>query len=515
MGLSRRDFVQAAISLGVSTSVAEAILAEQARTEPKRGGLFRAGIGHGETSDSLDPATWANSFTINFGTGLIGDGLTEISAKNEAVGNLAESIESSDHAKTWVFKLRKGVTFHNGKSLTSTDVVATYNYHRKKESKSAVRSLLSPIIDIKTDGPETVIFTLNEGLADFPYIAADYHLAIFAAKNEASINWERGIGTGAFILESFNPGVRAKARRNANYHGTVWFDEAELLAIFDVTARTNALSSGDIHFMDRCDLKTLDLLRLDPKVEITDITGFSHYYAPMNVTISPFDDVNVRLALKHSINRAELVQKVLLDHGAVGNDNPIAPSVKYAIEPTPQHTYDPERAKYYLRKAGVSKLSLNLSASDAAFTGAIDAALLISESAKACDIDVKVVREAADGYWTDVWNKKPWCLSYFGGRPTVDWMMTLTYAAGALWNDTGWNNQRFNELLHLARGETDEHKRGEMYAEMQQLVHDDGGSVVLMFNNFVSAQMKNVGHGPLNSNLDHDGGYMARHWWFT
>jgi peptide/nickel transport system substrate-binding protein len=111
--------------------------------------------------------------------------------------------------------------------------------------------------------------------------------------------------------------------------------------------------------------------------------------------------------------------------------------------------------------------------------------------------------------------KKPWCMSYWGGRPTCDWMFTTAYAADAAWNDTFWKNDRFNELLSSARAETDEATRAGMYAEMQQILHDDGGIIVLMFNNFVSAHLKSVAHGDLNSNFDHDGGYIFERWWLA
>jgi peptide/nickel transport system substrate-binding protein len=94
-------------------------------------------------------------------------------------------------------------------------------------------------------------------------------------------------------------------------------------------------------------------------------------------------------------------------------------------------------------------------------------------------------------------------------------MMTTTYAAGAEWNETFWNNARFNELLVAARGETDEAKRGEMYAEMPQLVHDDGGVIVLVFNNFVDAHSKQLAHGVIAPNWEGDGLKIAERWWFA
>jgi peptide/nickel transport system substrate-binding protein len=111
--------------------------------------------------------------------------------------------------------------------------------------------------------------------------------------------------------------------------------------------------------------------------------------------------------------------------------------------------------------------------------------------------------------------KKGWSASYWNGRPTCDWMFTTAYAADAAWNDTHWKNPRFNELLVAARSETDTKKRASMYAEMQQLLHDDGGLIVLCFNNFVSAHSNKPDHGPVASNWDEDGMKLPERWWFA
>ncbi len=421
-------------------------------------------------------------------------------------------------AKQWIFKLRRGLSFHNGKNITADDVVATYNYHRAEKSKSAVKSVLKTIDDVKADGPETAIFTLKSRNADFPYIASDYHLPIYPAREGEGISWQKGESAGPYVLEAFEPGVTVKAKRNPNYHksNAAWFDEVEMLSILDVAARTSALTAGDVHYIDRCDLKTLDLLKQDAKLKITDLTGFGHYVAPMNVTVPPFNNVDVRLALKWAVNREEILKKVLLGHGTVGNDNPIAPTMKYAINPAPVHSHDPQKARFHLGKAGLSSLKVNLSAADVAFAGAVDAAALMREQAKACGIDINIVREPDDSYWDNVWMKKPWCLSYWGGRPTADWIFTYGYAADAAWNDTFWKHPRFNELLLAARAETDESKRAGMYVEMQQLVHDDGGNIVLMFNNFVSAHSTALTNSSeIAGNYDHDGGKIFERWWMA
>jgi peptide/nickel transport system substrate-binding protein len=515
--MSRRDFVQLLLAAGVTAATAEGLFIAATRAEAKQGGSLKMAIGHGATTDTLDPATLANTFTADLANGVYGGTLVEIDQKTQALPNLAESFEPADGATRWVFKLRQGLTFHNGKSVTPADVIESFNYHRAESSKSAAKSLLSSVTDIKPDGPDSIVFILSSGSADFPYIASDYHFQILPAKDGGGIDWERQVGTGPFMIESFEPGIRARAKRNPNYHksGLPHFDEIELLSVLDVTARTNALIAGDVHYIDRVDLKTIDLLKQNPDLAITNVTGFAHYIAPIDVTAAPFDSVDVRLALKWAIDRDEILEKVLFGYGKAGNDNPIAPSVKFATEPQPAFSYDPDKAKFHLKKAGFETLKIDFSASDAAFAGAVDAALLMQQQARAAGIDINVIREPADTYWDNVWLKKPWCMSYWGGRPTCDWMFTTAYAEGAAWNETKWKQPRFNELLVKARAETDDVKRAAMYAEMQQLVHDDCGAIILMFNNYVCAHSKLIAHGDLNANYDHDGSYIFERWWFA
>ncbi len=516
--ISRREFFGRAAALGVTTALATTMLAKAGvAQEPKKGGSARFGLAHGATTDSLDPGTYPDTGTQVPLWGAMSNSLTEVDAKGGIVFDLAESAEPSDDAAQWAFRLRKGLTFHDGKDVTATDVVASFRHHMGADSKSAAKSLLEAVSDIKADGKETVIFTLSGGNADFPYVASDYHIPIMRAKDDGTADWQSTARTGPFIFDSWEPGVRAKLKRNPNYHkeGKPYFDEVEFLTIADITARTNALTTGEVHWIGRADLKTLGLLQRNPEIAITEVTGYGHYVLPMNVTMPPFDNVDVRLALKWALNREDIAQKVFLGHATPGNDNPIAPSVKYAIDPQPKYSYDPEKAKFHLKKAGLETLKVDLSVADAAFTGAVDAGVLFQEHAKAAGIEINVVREPNDGYWDNVWLKKGWCASYWSGRPTQDWMFSTAYSNDAAWNETYWKNPRFNELLVAARAETDDKKRAEMYAEMQQLVHDDGGTIVLVFNNFVDAHSTQLAHGEIAPNWEADGLKIGERWWFA
>ena len=515
--VNRREFIQFALSAGVTVVAAESMFVDAVGATPKRGGSARFALAHGATTDTLDPAGYPDTGTQVPFWGAMANGLTEVDRQGNRTPDLVESMEPSDGAKTWVFKLLKGVTFHDGKNLTPEDVIASYRYHMGPNSKSAVKSLLQQVTDIKADGPNTVIFTLSGGNADFPFLCSDYHIPIVEAKPDGTADWQNTARTGPFIYESWQPGVQAKLKRNPNYHkpGKPYFDDVTFLTIGDVGARTNALTTGEVDWIGRCDLKTLSLLKQNPKIAITEVTGYGHYVFSMMVDHPPFDNNDVRLALKYAINREEISKKVFFGHATAGNDNPIAPGVKFAIDPKPRYAYDPEKAKFHLKKAGLSSLKVDLSTADAAFNGAIDAAVLYKEHAKAAGIDINVIREPDDGYWDNVWLKKPWCASYWSGRPSCDSFLSLVYSKGAAWNETHYDNPQFDGLLIKARSETDDKKRAAMYAEMQQLIHDNGGVILLVFNNFVDAQSKKLAHGQIAPNWECDGLRIAERWWFA
>jgi len=514
---SRREFIQFALAAGISVATAETMFGEAVAATPKQGGSARFGLAHGATTDTLDPAGYPDTGTQVPFWGAMSNSLTEVDAKGNITADLLESMEPADGAKTWVFKLLKGVTFHNGKSFTADDVIASYRYHMGPNSKSAAKSLLQAVTDIKADGPDTVVFSLSGGNADFPYICSDYHIPILPAKADGTADWQSGNRTGAFVFESWQPGVQAKLKRNTNYHksGKPHFDDVTFLTLADVGARTNALTTGEVDWIGRCDLKTLGMLKRDPHVAIAEYTGYGHYVFPMMVDRPPFDNVDVRTALKYAINREEITKKIFFGHAKPGNDNPIAPGVKFSADPKPRFTYDPEKAKFHLKKAGMSNLKVDLSIAEAAFNGAVDAAVLYQQHAKAAGIDINVIREPDDGYWDNVWLKKSWCGGYWSGRPTCDWMFTTVYATGAAWNETHYANPKFQSLLLAARSETDDKKRAGMYAEMQQLLHDDGGVIVLVFNNYVEANSTKLAHNAIAPNWEADGLKIAERWWFA
>ena len=219
-----------------------------------------------------------------------------------------------------------------------------------------------------------------------------------------------------------------------------------------------------------------------------------------------------------AVDREQWFDKIIYGYGEIGNDNPIGPANVYraTTEELPQRIYDPDRAKHHLRKAGMDSLKIQFHAANTGFTGAVDAGQLMRESARPAGIDVEVVREPDDGYWSNVWMQKPFVACYWSGRPTENWIFSQIYAADASWNDTFWKHDRFNDLLLQGRAELDTAKRREIYVEMQRIVHNEGGVCLPLFQSDLMAYTDKLAVPEVvGNNLDLDGHKNAERWWFA
>ena len=264
----------------------------------------------------------------------------------------------------------------------------------------------------------------------------------------------------------------------------------EMLVINDNTARVAALQSGQVDIIDRVPPRTAGLVARAPGISVASTAGPGHYVFIGHTNTAPFDNPDVMMALKYGMNRQEMVDKILFGYGTVGNDTPINAAYPMYSE-LEQREYDPEKAAHHFKKSGHDG-SILLRTSDNSFPGAPDAAALFQQSLGAAGIELEIKREPNDGYWSEVWNNQPFCTSYWGGRPVQDQMFSTAYLSTADWNDTRFKNEQFDQLLLAARGELDTAKRTQMYADMSDIVSEEGGLICPMFNDFVDGYGEGV-----------------------
>ena len=470
------------------------------------GGLFRLAVGSGSSNDNIDVI---NSHFMELVHFACFDNLCEIERNDEVVEKLAQTIETND-GKTWYVSLKKGIEFHNGKELTAKDVAARILYLR--DNKSRASGMLSIVSDIKTMGKYFIEIELARPNYDFLHILSDYHIGITYKDSKGAI-----FGTGAYILKEFEPGVRAYLTKNRRYwhDGRGHFDEVEILSVHDDQTRLNLLNSGDVHYID--DLKPLNVANIGNNKPLVAKSSM-HVAFPMRVDKAPFNNYDLRMALKLSIDRKQLINDVYRGYAYIGNDHPIPAYQKYYNNELPQRDIDLDKARYHLRKSGFSG-KIQLHASESAGMYPIARSKHVVEAAKRIGIDAEFKREPSDGYWSDIWNKKPWAASYWSGRPTPDWMFSAAYTNDTEWNETAWRTsesaERFNRLVVLARKEPNEKIRKEMYFECQRLIHDDGGSIIPCFMSHIGAVSPSIIPSSSGSHLASDGAKCIERWSFA
>lgn len=507
IALKRRQFLAGAAGISAATMLPSL---SRAQSVAVKGGTLKLGLNGGASTDALDPAGYVSAFQFVLAR-TWGDTLVETDPETGAARPaLAESWDSSEGGKVWSFRIRKGVKFHDGTTMVPQDVVMTLTRHSDKNSKSGALGYLGAIREIKADG-DNVVVTLDAPNADLPLILSIYNLVIQPGGGIDAP--DAGIGTGPYRIEKNDPGVRTLLTRHAEDWNSArgHVDSVELLVMNDVSARTAALASGRVHLINALNPNTVSMLQGMGRINVINTPGRMHYTMPMRSDMAPFDNRDLRLAMKYAIDREKVLTQVLGGYGTIGNDIPVNAAYEGFPADLPQRDYDPDKALFHFKKSGFDG-TIELSAADV-MPGGMDMALLLQQSAKAAGIPLSVKRVPQDGYWSNVWRKAPFCVSFFGARLTQDMIYALEFSRASASNECYFDNDRFETLLVEARGATDAGKRAGIYAEIGQIVHDEGGSIIPVFNNYLNAARPELQGYVGDVGNDLCNGYVASRVW--
>lgn len=501
--ISRRKFMGTMAAAGASATLITGMTAKRASAAtPKKGGRLVIGIEAAQAQDTLDPGKYFSTANIQMGYS-VHDVLVNRDAELKAQPWLATSWEANDDASSWVFDLRDDVEFHDGSKFGADDVIYTITRYNREDSEAPAKSFLSQITSIDKLSEHQVRFNLAASNADFPMVLSDTRVHMTKAGLEDFTG--KPTGLGPFKVVEFTPGSRYAFERNDNYWGDdgPYVDELEFIGIADNTARINALIAGDINVLLQLDQKATRLIENSGSSYVINAPSGAFLNLAMMLDREPTNDPDFRLAIKHAIDREGIRDNILKGLGSIGNDHPISPIDPYYNTNIPQRVYDPEKARFHIKKAGLENTPIDIYGSDVAGTGSLASAQHLQQSAKKAGINLNVINPPADSFWSAVWIQKPIITSGWDPRPVPDLIFSIAFSAASAWNETLWKNDRFEKLLLEARGTLDFAKRKELYDEMQLMLHDDGGHATLGFRNFVDAAANEVqgitahGAGPL------------------
>jgi peptide/nickel transport system substrate-binding protein len=479
-GVSRRDVMKTLLAGGMLASTAGGLLTHAGTAfaqTPKKGGKIRVAVGAGSTADTLDPAKGGSiaDYVRHF---MFYNCLTVIDTKLTPQMELAESISTKDGV-LWNIKLRKDVRFHDGKPLTSADVVYSLLRHKNPATASKAKAVADEFAEVKATGPNEVQIKLDSANVDLPALLGTSHFSII---KDGTTDFTTANGTGPYKCKEFKPGLRSISVRNENYWkpGKPYLDEIEYFSIPDEAARVNALLSGDVQLINGINPRSAPTVTASSNCTLFESKTGIITDLIMRDNLGPVKNPDFVLAMKHMLDREQIRKVAMRGYGTIGNDQPVQSSSRFYNADLPQRTMDLDKAKYHLQKSGMAGMTLPIVASTAA-NGSVDMAQIMQLTAQKIGLNLDIKRMPPDGYWSNHWAKHPLTFGGVNPRPTVDLMFSLFYKSDAPMNVSGWKNEKFDQLLLAARGETNDAKRKQMYADMQVLVHEQCGDGIPMF----------------------------------
>jgi peptide/nickel transport system substrate-binding protein len=485
-GASRRDVLSWMMAAGAGAGFAGSIVAGASRVHadtPKRGGKITFGEAVHGPDDTLDP-TLVSSSTDYHRVRMIYSSLTRLSNNLVAQPEIAEEFMPNADATEWTFKIRRGVEFHDGKTLTADDVIYSMNRHMGEGSASRAKALVADVERWEKVNDYEVRAVLNSPNADLPIVLGTFHFKIV---QDGTTDFSNPVGSGPFRVAEFTPGVRFRGTRFENYWtGGPYLDEVENFGIADQVARVNAFLAGDVDTAMNTPPTAIDRVASTAGKQILITESGSYMSVVARRDMAPGNNDDFVMAMKYLMDRQRLLRGTLRGNGTLGNDQPINRAYADFFPGLPQRELDLDKAKYHFERSGIGSTEIPIVAADVT-PGALDQALNLQRDAERIGMRIAVQRVSTDGYWSAVWLVAPVCVASWNMRPTANIMMTLAYKSDARWNDSFWKSEAFDDLIVSARAITDADKRAQAYADLQTMIYEGAGTAIPVHRNFVDS----------------------------
>lgn len=456
-------------------------------TEPVKGGKLRVGLTGGTSADTVDAHISVNTTDIcrqqNMYEGLIARG-----HDYEVEYRLATSVEPNEDATVWTAKLREGVKFSDGREMTAEDVIASYDRIRDPDDPKTNAAVLSTLDTMHAKGKYEVEFRFSAPNSVFDDPMSHYATSIVPADYDP----KKPVGTGPFMLKSFEPALSTVLERNPHYwDGTPHLDEIELLNFNDTDAVINALLSNQVDCVAQIPVSLVEVIEADERMKILNSETGMWLPFTMRVDKAPFDDKRVRQAFRLAIDREQMVNQVLSGYGQVGNDMFGVYDPDYPKQ-FPQRRRDVEKAKKLLAEAGhPDGLTVELVTAPIQ-SGTVEAAQVFAQQARDAGIDIKIRRVDTTTFFGDNYLKWDFAQSFWYTRnfaPQADQCLM----DNSPFNETNWASEKTNDIVKRIQAETNPEKRKKIIQEGQKQQYDEGGYIIWGFANQVDAYQKYVG----------------------
>ena len=482
--VSRREFLQRCVALGVSMVAAQSLLGAfggrpvAAAGAPRRGGILKAAF-------SADPAGFdpvrGPSGMSHVVIEQVYSTLMALDPDAKPYPELAESYKVADDGLTYTFNLRKGVKFHNGDELTADDVKFSFDRLRAPKSGYSYGAQVETIKSVDVVNRYAVRFQLTKRTGPFLIYMAFPGSSIVPRKLVQSghdLN-AKPVGTGPFKFVSYEPRNAIKFQRNPDYFekGKPYFDAMEYRIISDITALTNALLSGVVNFSNEIPPKDFAKIKANPDLVGQTLEGSRYNWLLPNNSKKPFDNPKVRQAVSFALDRKALVEGAFFGlatpilHGVVPKWNWGYVETRFVPPPG-----DPEKAKALLAEAGYPngfETSMTLPSS---FPNIMAMGPIIQANLAKVGIQAKLGTMEIPRYWDEVWSTSKFDITmmyWLSPLADPDDFVTNNYHCGMAINVQKYCSKEMDALLEQAKSAPTVEARKALYRKMQDLSLQD------------------------------------------
>jgi peptide/nickel transport system substrate-binding protein len=479
---------------------------------PKRGGTLRVGVTGGASSDTLDPNIWVTN-PDGLRVFQLYDSLLAFDQNAQPQLSLAEEFTANADATEWTVRLRKGVTFHDGKPLTIEDVIFTFQRILNPKAPGLGADSMQPL-DMKNAkklDPLTVRIPCHTPFGEFRSLQALYDFFIVPV----GFNPKRPVGTGPFKYESFEPGLQSTFVRNPNYWetGLPYVDTVVITELADETTQVNGLVSGQFDIIDALTADAVPAVQSGGgKLLVSE--GGSYTPFTMRVDQAPFNDVRVREAMRLVVDRKEMRELVFGQYGQIGNDlfGLWDPGYDHSL---PQREVDVEQARSLLKKAGHENLKVTLVTADIV-GGAIKAAEVFAQQAAAAGVTVTLQQVPVTTFYGPNYLKWTFAQDFWIYVPYIR-NAQQALLAGAEYNECHVADPTYAKLFKVLEGTTDPQKAIELTHELQTREYEgfSSGFIIPYFQPEIDAYTSRV-HGLLTNKCGNPlGNYTLKTAWLA
>jgi len=452
---------------------------------------LKVGLTGGSGSDTLDPHKGLTYLDTARAQSLY-QPLLQLNTRAQTEFVLAEEVSPHGSTSEWVIRVRQGVTFHDGKPLTADDVIFTLN--RILSQKLTGSTPLGPIDvkGLKKLDSRTVLVPMTSPYGSFvDQLSYWYYLYVVPV----GFNPKRPIGTGPFKYQSFTPGQRSVFVKNPNYWkpGLPYVDSVTIIDFSDSASLQNALVTGVIHGAGALEGPQIAALKSNGSVQtVASHTGAITPFT-MRVDQAPFNDVNVRQAMRLLVNRPQLIASALDGYAFAGSDvsSPFDPNYDTSLH----RSQDIAQAKFLLKKAGQENLKVQLVTSPVA-TGTVAMATVLQQQARAAGVTINLKQVDPTTFFGP--NYLHWAFSqdFYNYSPYLA-QVAQSLLPTSPFNETHWSLPHYIGLYKQANATANPVTRRLIEHEMQLIDFNEGGYIIPAFIDTLDAySTKITGYAP-------------------